>query len=155
MEKEKFQKFLDFTQKAFLDISLELVSESYNYLDDAELDAFHTLAVVIGITGNSKGRIIIESSFETAKKFAVLMNCGDPLDEENDVYLYMAEFANMVSGRTATHANNEFKERFAWLAPPAIFAGENLEIASPNIICKDQYYTGEAGMFKVSIGFGG
>ena len=154
MDKQKFEKFLVLTQKAFLDVSQELISCDFKQIDSYPSKNNHIITVIIGITGKGKGRIILECDIATAEKFAVAMNFGDALDNKNDLYLYIAEFANMVTGRAATYINNELGERDKWLSPPSIFSGENLEIVTPNIESHEVYYSGNIGFFKLNIGLG-
>jgi len=154
MEKDKFDIFLNLTKKAFCDVAIELTSCEFSIVEKPEEEENSKLAIIIGITGNSKGRIILECDISAARNFAVGMNFGDELANDEEMYFNIAEFANMIAGRSATYINNEFKEREAWLSPPAIFSGANLNIISPNIQSEIIYYCGEAGIFKIDIGFG-
>ncbi len=151
---DKSEKFMELTQKAFIDVSNELIACDFEKVDRYVAQSSHTLTIVIGITGKSKGRILLECDILTAEKFAVEMNFGDPLEDPKDLYLYIAEFANMVSGRAATYINNVTKNREKWLSPPTIFSGDNLEIETPNVNSKEFYYFAEVGVFKLDIGLG-
>ncbi|OGI02640.1 MAG: hypothetical protein A2Y25_03110 [Candidatus Melainabacteria bacterium GWF2_37_15] len=154
MDKQKFENFIALTQKAFLAVTEELISCNFKPVATYSAKSNHTVTVIIGITGKGKGRILLECDLTTAEKFAVAMNFGDALESPNDMYLYMAEFANMVSGRAATYINNETGDRDKWLSPPSIFSGENLEIITPNIESQEVYYSGDVGLFKINIGLG-
>jgi len=154
MTNNKFDVFLSLTKKAFKDITFELVNSKFtqSYAEKISKKS-RRIVIIIGIAGYSKGRIHLECDMETANKFAVAMNFGDELADEKELYMYMAEFANMVCGRAATYINDEFKEREAWLTPPAIFSGEELEIISPKINSTAVCFSGEQGNFHLDIGF--
>ena len=155
IEKEKFDKFVEFIKKSFEEVTRELVDSEYESNKALQLNDDTKIAIIIGVCGRSKGRILLESNFLTANNFAIAMNCGDPLDEPNDLYMYVAEFANMFCGRATTYSNNEYQNREFWLTPPAIFSGDELEINSPSIQAETVYYKGEQGIFLVEIGFEG
>jgi chemotaxis protein CheX len=85
------------------------------------------VAVVIGIVGNLKGRIVFDMTEDTALKIVSKLNNG----EEFKVFDEMArstvgELANMITGRSVTKLE---KERLAFnFTPPTIITGENLNI---------------------------
>ncbi len=84
------------------------------------------VAVVIGVIGNIKGRIVFDMTEDTALKIASKLN-----GEEFNVFNEMArstigELANMITGRSVTKLE---KERLAFnFTPPTIITGENLNI---------------------------
>lgn len=84
------------------------------------------VAVVIGVVGNLKGRIVFDMNEETALKIISKMN-----GEEFRVFDEMArstvgELANMITGRSVTKLE---KEKLAFnFTPPTIITGENLNI---------------------------
>jgi len=153
IDKTKFENFVAFIKKSFEEVINELVDTTYEEISSKEIDSEEKVALVIGIAGNSKGRILLISSKETADTFAVAMNCDDPLDDPKDMYIYMAEFSNMFCGRATTFANNEYKDREFWLTPPGIFSAKNLEISTPSIQSEIAVYKGKHGLFLVDIGF--
>lgn len=155
MEKEKLGTILKHTKKAFEDICLELVSQEMSACEDFIIGKDHKMAVIVSMSGEHKGRLHLECDMTTANKVAVAMNFGDPLDKEDDLYVYLAEFGNMVSGRAATYINDDFKQRIIWLSPPAIFSGKNLEIINPTVQSETACYKGESGRFLLDIGFEG
>lgn len=155
MNKTKADLFTKHTQRAFQDVAQELLMSEYVQGDGYQSNNPEKIVIIIGITGNIKGRIQLECDMSTANMLTVDMNQGDPLDDPKDLYLYMAEFANMVCGRAATYINNEFNEREAWLAPPAVFSGESLEILSPGIRSELACFNGKQGSFVVDVGIEG
>lgn len=151
-EHEKFEKLEGFIKKAFEEITTELVETEYTSTKKHELKDDARVAVIIGIAGITKGRIILESDFETVNNFAITMNGGSCLDEPKDKYLYIAEFANIFCGRATTYINNEYKNREFWLTPPVVFAAKRLGITSPTIHSESTFYKGVHGGFLVDIG---
>jgi len=153
MEKQKFKQVLGFTKKAFEEICVELLDSEFSPCKRFICEYPYKIAIIIGITGNSMGRIYLECDLETAVKIALTMNFGDRLDEPNDVYMYLAEFANMIGGRTTTYMSDTFQEGEFRLTPPAIFLGKGLEVLTPNIESKVAFYKGKLGKFFLDIGF--
>lgn len=111
------------------------------------------IAVVVGVVGRNRGRILLEVREKTALAITEGMNEG-PLDEEMELYWFLAEFANMFSGKAITSINNQFKGSDLRLTPPAIFAGEDLELTTPNVQSQSTVYVGD-GLARVNIGFEG
>jgi len=112
-----------------------------------------SLSIIIGISGNTNGRILLNTSAENGMNIAVAMNFGDPLDNEEDLYTYLAEFANMFCGRAATHINNKFGKREIWISPPAIFSAKDLDVVTPNVSSMKAYYECSLGKFVIDMGF--
>lgn len=112
-----------------------------------------SLSIIIGISGNTNGRILLNTSIEYGRNIATAMNFGDPLDNDDDLYMYLAEFSNMFCGRAVTHINNKFGQREIWISPPAIFSAKDLEIVTPNVSSMKAYYECDLGKFIVDMGF--
>ena len=155
MEKEKLNEFFLIAKKAFEEVSIELLSCEFLYCQKFMLEGLYKTAIIIGISGSSVGRILLECDLETSIKIALTMNFGDRLDDPNDVYIYMAEFANMIGGRTTTYINNQFKDQEVRLVPPTFFSGKRLEILTPAIQANRIYYNTNLGKFIMEIGFEG
>jgi CheY-specific phosphatase CheX len=155
MENINFDILLKHIKAAFQDVSAELVNSSFEVTEKCEFNNIHKVAVVIGMSGNSKGRILLQADIDAINSFATAINFGDSFDDIKDLYFCIAEFSNMFCGRAATYINNEFKERKMWLTPPAIFSGKNLEISTPEIHSKKVCYTGKYGNFMIDVGFEG
>jgi chemotaxis protein CheX len=155
IEKVKFGNFVEYVKKAFTEVTQEVVESEYAPIAVQAIEEDKKVAIVIGISGNTKGRILLQCSFETAMNFSIAMNCGDELDDPKDMYMYMAEFSNMYCGRATTYANNEYREREFWLTTPAIFSAKDLEISTPSVESEIAYYRGDQGIFSIDIGFEG
>ncbi|MFP4016269.1 MAG: chemotaxis protein CheX, partial [Halanaerobiales bacterium] len=128
--------------------------QEYECYSDIGNELGKKIVVVVGITGDYKGRVMFESNFSSAKVITETMNYG-PLEKENFLYLYMGEFVNILSGRAITFLNNINKERIVRLTPPAIFSGNGLTINTPNIQSTARYFQDGGIYFKLDIGFEG
>ncbi len=84
------------------------------------------VAVVVGVVGKIKGRIVFDLSEETALKIASKMN-NEEFKTFNDMARStIAEIANMITGRSVTKLEKD-KLNFAF-TPPTLITGENLNI---------------------------
>ncbi len=153
------------TLNTYSDCFKQAVQEISNEVLEMELDELKTINikvdnngkkfdVVVGMTGDYKGRFLLETTEESARTITEIMNFG-PLDEENELYLFMGEFANMLSGRALTYLNNLDSNKIIRLTPPAIFTGVDLEITTPNIEYTNMYYGKDDIQMKLDIGFEG
>lgn len=155
VEVNKFEVLFELAKKSFEEIMIEVTGESIRANDEFSISPADrlSLSIIIGISGNTNGRILLNTSVEYGKNIAVAMNFGDPLDCEDDLHVYLAEFANMFCGRAATHINNEFGKREIWISPPAIFSAKDLDIITPNVSSTKAYYECGLGKFIVDMGF--
>ncbi len=151
----KFGVLFDFAKKSFEEIIAEVSEEEIVTTDMFKLDeeSMLSLSIIIGITGNTNGRILLNTTVESGKNLAKIMNFGDELESEEELYVYLAEFANMFCGRAATYINNKFGKREIWITPPAIFSAKDLDIVTPNVTSLQAYYKTSFGNFIVDIGF--
>lgn len=149
----KFDILFDFCKKSFEEVVLEVTEKVIEAGEECKMQSENRLSVVIGLSGETNGRILLETSVEHGKNLAVAMNFGDELDNEDDLYMYLAEFSNMFCGRTATYINDKFGKREVWLAPPAIFSAKDLSVVTPHVTSRKAYYDCELGQFIVDTGF--
>ena len=112
------------------------------------------LAVIIGITGAKPGRIILDTTMETARQLSEIFN-GETGLEEDDIIDSMAEFANIVSGHGITAVNNRQVNLGLMLTPPSVFLGNKINITSPKINAEVSTIETPAGFIKISVGFEG
>jgi CheY-specific phosphatase CheX len=80
---------------------------------------------------------------------------GEPVGDEMDLCFYLAEFTNMITGSGITVLNNKYKGSNLRLTPPAIFADENLDIATPQVQSSFRSYKTNYGPIFIEIGFEG
>ena len=152
---DKFELLFDFSKKSFEEVMFEVTGEVMQAKGEFTIDSPDklSLSIIIGLSGNTNGRILLNTSVEYGKNIAVAMNFGDELDSEEDLHMYLAEFANMFCGRAATHINNKFGKREIWISPPAIFSAKDLDVITPNVSSMKAYYECSFGRFVVDMGF--
>ncbi len=151
--RDKFDLIYDFTKKSFEDVLMEIAEQSVETCDVFKVGEENKLTVVIGISGETNGRILLETSLDSARKLAVAMNFGDELESEDDLYLYMGEFSNMFCGRATTYINDNFQKREVWITPPAIFSARDLYVVTPHVTTKKACFQCELGHFVIDVGF--
>lgn len=153
--KDKFETLFSLAKKSFEEIVAEVTGEEINSTEAFDISSAErlSLSIIIGLSGNTNGRILLNTSVEYGKAIAEAMNFGDPLEDEDEMHVYLAEFANMFCGRAATHINNAFGKREIWISPPAIFSARDLDIVTPNVSSMKAYYDCQLGKFIVDMGF--
>ena len=83
------------------------------------------VAVLLGITGNMQGRLLLEFSEETALKVCEAMNFGEPFETIDEMATAtLCELANLAGGRAITLLNDGGGE-FS-IAPPTILYGTGM-----------------------------
>lgn len=128
-------------------LSLEKESKSPGWISSKGV------AVVVGITGEKKGRVLIDMFLETALELTKILIPDNP---DEDLALFsVAEFCNVVSGGTVTLINNAFKGRGLRLAPPSIFSGTGFKLFSPKLDSHLLSYSTPFGTIDFHIGFEG
>ena len=110
------------------------------------------LTVYIGITGAKPGRVILDTSMETALKLSEVFNCEKGLTDEA-VFNSMAEFANMVAGHGISQIKNLQKYRDLMLTPPSIFFGREINISSHKLRSVTVEIETPVGLITISLGF--
>ncbi|HOJ79083.1 MAG TPA: chemotaxis protein CheX [Bacillota bacterium] len=156
MQPEKFRFLAQSVKEAYQIIAAELAGERFDLEPEPEtLPEDQVISVIVGAVGNnSKGRIMVEMAMETARRLTEEMN-GEPFTDEFEMYLFLAEFANIFSGKAITKINNTYKGVDLRLTPPAIFTGDKMEITTPSIQSEIVFFKSESGVAKLDIGFEG
>lgn len=151
----KNELLFGFAKQAFEEVVSEIIGEGIKSNGEFEIKPEDrlSLSIIIGLSGETNGRILLNTSVEYGRNIAVAMNFGDELESEEDLHMYLAEFANMFCGRTATHINNKFGKREIWISPPAIFSARDLDVVTPNVSSMKAYYEFSQGKFIVDMGF--
>ncbi|HHW00987.1 MAG TPA: hypothetical protein GXX36_15745 [Clostridiaceae bacterium] len=110
-------------------------------------------AVVVGISGEKKGRLLIDMCLDTALELSKILI---PEMEDEDFALFtIAELCNIVSGGATTLINDTLRRRALRLAPPSIFAGSNFKLFSPKLNSVLLSYDTRFGEIDFHIGFEG
>ncbi len=151
MSPEASECLYEFTTKAFEEVIKEITDIEISQADSFIMSSPSVLSVVVGTSGVN-GRILLTTTYDYAKNVACYMNFGDPIEDQDEVFMYFAEFANMYCGRATTYMNDKFGARALWISPPAIFAAEDLKIISPNLVTQKAYYKTDFGDFIVDVG---
>lgn len=86
------------------------------------------VAVLVGLAGDVEGRVLFDMTFETALNIASKMN-NEKLEAFDDLAkATISELANLITAQAVTKLH-ELGFKFD-LTPPALFAGEKMEIAA-------------------------
>ncbi len=114
----------------------------------------HGLVVIIGLTGTTQGRVIIDMDCEVAERFAAKMIGSDTANEEDQMNS-IAEFANIIAGHGVSRINNinEKQDMDVRLTPPSILLGENLSIINPKLSSCTITAETSVGMVYMNVGF--
>jgi len=111
------------------------------------------VAVIVGLTGEKKGRVLLDMPLNTARELAVRL---DPDLNDEDLALFtVAEFCNTASGGAITAINDKSRRVGLRLATPSIFTGINSQIFSPNLKAVLLSYNTRLGKIDFHIGFEG
>ncbi|TCO79479.1 chemotaxis protein CheX [Marinisporobacter balticus] len=98
------------------------------YIKDASFDTPNVM-IMIGLTGEIQGQVILGMDKELAKKIASNMMCGMPV-ENLDIIAKSAisELGNMILGNTATLLSNQ--DVTIDITPPTLLVGEKISIST-------------------------
>lgn len=91
------------------------------------------VVVLIGLTGEIQGNVVITLGKELACNIASAMMCGMPVPELDEMAKSaISELCNMILGSTANmFYNNNTKID---ITPPTLLTGENMEFTSSNAL---------------------
>lgn len=154
MDADKFGTFLECVEKSFENVAKDMADIIFQRNDKVDALGKDTVSVIIGVVGANKGRILIEMERSAAKVLAESIN-GEPFDNYLELYLALMEFSNIFCGNAVTLINNTYRGSDLRLTPPAIFAGVDVEIMTPNIGSKNVLCKCEYGDVLLDIGFEG
>jgi len=87
------------------------------------------VAAFVGLAGDVEGRVLFDMTYETALNIASAMNFGEKFEVFDDMAkATISELANLITAQAVTKLHEQgFKFD---LTPPALFAGEKMEIAA-------------------------
>ena len=86
------------------------------------------VAALVGLAGDVEGRVLFDMTYETALNIASKMNGEEMKSFDDMAKATISELANIITGQAVTKLH-ELGFKFD-LTPPALFAGENMEIAA-------------------------
>jgi CheY-like chemotaxis protein/CheY-specific phosphatase CheX len=137
--------FVNFTKRFATDISVDPISNGKSLRSNG-------VSVIVGVTGQFSGKMILDLSALTAKNLATRLLKQDPKDTEQ-TNIVIAEFANIVAEHAAAKLNKQFRGAFLRVSPPGIFTGENFSITSPTVDVNMWGIETPFGKLRVSVGF--
>lgn len=93
----KFDILFGFAKKSFEEVMFEITGESISSINEfvIEPESRLSLSIIIGLSGETNGRILLNTAVEYGRNIAVAMNFGDELENE-DLHMYLAEFCKYV-----------------------------------------------------------
>jgi len=87
-----------------------------------------TVVSLLGLTGSTRGRVVMEMDIRVARELAEMMN-GESLKEMDPMIFYsLTELSNIFSGKAITQLNNRPERPGLRLTPPNVFVGEKIQI---------------------------
>lgn len=147
---EFINPFIGAAQKILRDVCQLETKLQKPYLKEAEYKG-DLVAVIIGVTGNIKGQVILSISIETACNIASKMMMGMPVDALNDMAKSaISELSNMILGNAATNLSQ--KGLTVDITPPSICLGKDMNITvnhSKNICVPLKF--NDNSLFEVNI----
>ena len=111
--------------------------------------------IILGLAGQYKGRIILETSSSTSDTLLQRMNFGEPVSTLQEQNLFLGELGNMVGGKFITAINNSFRGLELRLTPPIVFSGKNLSVITPEIESIVRHFSTDCGIVRIDIGIEG
>jgi len=154
MDQEKFNYFNNCIENALLKLFSDFKELKLTRIKELATDKDKKLSSIVRVVGMNKGRILVEVGENLTKKLYEFAN-GEPQEDEMDLCFYLAEMTNIIAGNGVTFLNDAYKGSDLRLTPPAIFAGNNLDISTPKVISSSLFYHTNFGEIRIEIGFEG
>lgn len=123
--KNAFKEALETNIKRALDNGVRTVESSAADREEKKLSG---LSIIIGFIGKSKGRIILDTSQETAKKIAESF-LGRESEDQSFIMDALSEFTNIIVGNAVSMLNKDISGLNLRLSPPTTFYGEDLKFS--------------------------
>ena len=156
MDQTKFDFYVDCIRGAFTHIVHKMTGIVFQESSKLENigNGEETIAVILGVCGPNKGRIMFEAGQTIAKAIGDKVN-GEDCANILELYLSLGEFANTFGGSAISDINDEYRGTSLRLTPPAVFGGEEMTITTPNIHSAVIYFGSELGPILLDVGFEG
>jgi chemotaxis protein CheX len=152
MQPVNTKEFTKFFGDALKSIAQQMAGVDLEDMPETVLVDQKVFAVIIGIVGAYKGRMLIRMCAGLVTKITEEMNCG-PLPNLTETTLYIGEFSNILSGKAISDINTVYKDFDLRLTPPAIFSGTNMRIITPALQSTLLYYNSDFGKVSMDVGF--
>ena len=151
------EKYLGFFEQSLQENLLHMMgleSAIATSLDEEPKFLSQGVAVIIGLTGKHQGRVILDSSEDTAQQLTRMVLGCDEASEE-DMLNGMAELANIVSGNGVSAVNNAYRELELRLPQLSILSGRKINIVNPKLDAYIVTAQTPHGSIRMSVGFAG
>jgi len=152
MQPVNINEFTTFFGDALKCITQQMAGVDLEDVQETVLVDQKIFAVIVGIVGAYKGRMLIRMCAGLVTKITETMNCG-PLPNLTETTLYIGEFSNILSGKAVSDINTVYKDFDLRLTPPAIFSGTNMRIITPALQATQLYYNSVFGKVSMDVGF--
>lgn len=156
MDQTKFDFYVHCIRRAFTHIAHKMTGIVFQESSQGKMlgNDGETVAVILGICGPNKGRIMFAAGRDIAQIIGDKVN-GEECTNILELYLSLGEFANTFGGSAISDINDEYRGINLRLTPPAVFGGEEMVITTPNIHSTSIYLNSESGPVLLDIGFEG
>ncbi|MCT4598352.1 MAG: chemotaxis protein CheX [Vallitalea sp.] len=127
---EYINPFIGAAQKLLKDVCQLETKLQKPYLKEAVYEG-DVLVIIIGITGDIKGQVILSFNVSTACMIASKMMMGMSVDDLNDMARSaISELSNMILGNAATLLSQ--KGLVIDITPPSVCLGKDINISVSN-----------------------
>ena len=154
MNPSKLNYVCDCLEEAFQKVAFEIAELKFTRNDNVTGGSGKNYLVVVGLLGLNNGRILFTMDEGLVQKIMEGMN-GEPMDNDAEICIGLAEFTNMVSGNGIISINNNYIGNDLRLTPPAIFIGNQMEITTLKVDSVLRSYQTEQGAVQIEVGFEG
>lgn len=156
MDQTKFDFYVNCIRKAFTHIARQMTG--ITFLENNPIENIgngeEIIAVILGICGPNKGRIMFKTGRPVAKIIGDKVN-GEDCADIMELYLSLGEFTNTFGGSAISDINDEYRGTNLRLTPPAVFGGEEMVITTPHIHSAAIYCASKFGPVLLDVGFEG
>lgn len=128
-----------------------LLTYKDTYSSDNECESAG-VTTIIGIIGESTGRMLVDMSKETANRLAGAIFRREPKSND-ELMAALGEFSNIVAGNACSTLNKKNKALGLRVAPPSILTGENVLISSPDFSTTTAKAETNFGELLLNVGF--
>ncbi|MDR2481804.1 MAG: chemotaxis protein CheX [Spirochaetaceae bacterium] len=128
MRVEYINPFVEATYNVLSEVLNGEVKRGELYLKESSMRIMG-VAALVGLAGDVEGRVLFDMTRDTALKVVGVMNGGEVFKTLDDMAkATITELANMITAQAVTKLH-ELGFKFD-LTPPALFVGDNMEIAN-------------------------
>lgn len=119
-------------------------------ISGADVSLDESVFIIIGLTGQLKGRLIVHFDKPSAKALAgCMMMAGGPVELDRIALSALTELTNMVSGNALmSESMGDFNVD---IAPPTLFFGQSVSISSIGDDCHSLPFRFPGGLLTILI----